>query len=149
MIDLLEENRLITELQQSKLSLQRIKAGQFIGPDSLSIRNNVSVNEYDAYVSVYYLEVSKFTIVFTADIQEYPFTSLKIRIWQTTDGPVDLIPFNIQQKISTNPKAIEWRVTARPYNPFSGNNYKDTYLKVEVQSTDTGAITAAGSSIPT
>lgn len=130
-------------LSSLRKTLDELKGRQVLGASSIKVRANQSAAAYDYTATTAYPSSAIFTVTFTADHQDYAPTDLVPQLSVGTPGHlaalgVDYFPgsFYRLSQDPAHPRITQWRMQV--FN-FTGTPLT-FYLKVRVNSTDTGVI---------
>lgn len=144
MIRDLPEDRLVKEITEAQSFLRDIKNAQFIGADNLDVKKNFSEATYDKSVTLDQAENTIITVNFEADKQDHAFASIDFVLYRDGTDPANAISHwdgataIIGERITeeSNPRLTTWEIHLES-NVLGAHTY---YLKIFVESTDTGVI---------
>src|SRR5215217_205840 len=99
----IEEPTILDNLAEYRRWLDELKTAQRVGAASLLVTKNQSGAAYDRSLSIAAGGVSSFTVTFTADTQDYPFTTLDMIFYMDTVGSLFIPQVRIEERLVTSP----------------------------------------------
>jgi hypothetical protein len=127
----------LDKLAEYRRALDELKNAQRVGAASLVVIKNQSGATYDDSFTIPAAGLHTFSVTFTADNQDYPFTALDLTFYRDTVGSQFIPQHTIEERVVTNPKVTVWDVMVNNADDFNAHTF---YVKEIVSSTDSGAI---------